>query len=516
MPLQKPPPRNYQHAKAEPTLDRGQLQQRRRTLQTISELSVTDVDQDDFNTFVKIKPNGGVTHSKLGSSAPGLSKRQSLPRYCSSPACLQARQYAYQQPSLRPSNSQHLRTSHQRHDSGQPNMLGPSCNTAYNAPRTQFINTTAFSGQQKSFESPYQCGQAPAFPQLNFARSSSGSEAHPTYETGQLQFLRNSRSFSGVQSPVRRQSTSGGFARPNEQQHDWETEISERASTDSSSYRASYDSAIRRSRSGSSSDTSCSSWPTPPPLPVLTPPHLQRYHTMSGYMQYNQPLLRHKPSADASSIASTRTSSLPAIHVEHIGASSLDMKDMYLAQQKHQIDIQKARLQSLAALTAAQDGTQTRRNDRRSLPSQLHRYSSNQSRPRSDSYLKPVSRYNTYNRSHRQTQTKTDHSSPNERNSDAQDSRASFEARPVPKRESLTRWKSEREEAKAEFEGLHRAKVRERVQRANEMELEKEKELVELGKRTITVPEDEEEGEDEEERKKGCFGGFWAMMRRNA
>ena len=75
--------------------------------------------------------------------------------------------------------------------------------------------------------------------------------------------------------------------------------------------------------------------------------------------------------------------------------------------------------------------------------------------------------------------------------------------RAIPDRESLTKWKSEREEAKAEFDGMQRARVKERVRRANEMEREKEKELQKLGKGAEKVLE---EGLEKEER--GCFGGL--------
>ncbi|KAJ4368877.1 hypothetical protein N0V83_005959 [Neocucurbitaria cava] len=82
-----------------------------------------------------------------------------------------------------------------------------------------------------------------------------------------------------------------------------------------------------------------------------------------------------------------------------------------------------------------------------------------------------------------------------------------FEKRIVPKRESLTQWKAEREEAKAEFDGMRRAGTKERVRRANELEQEKEKELLMLGKGTVVV-----EKEKEKERRVGCLSGLFAMF----
>tara|TARA_R110002003_G_scaffold9_17_gene527 strand:+ start:8902 stop:9234 length:333 start_codon:yes stop_codon:yes gene_type:complete len=89
--------------------------------------------------------------------------------------------------------------------------------------------------------------------------------------------------------------------------------------------------------------------------------------------------------------------------------------------------------------------------------------------------------------------------------------------RSLPSRESLTKWKSEREEAKAEFDGMQRAKMKERVRRANEMELEKERELQALGKgaekgaRVLGVGLVEKGGSGKE-RGRGCFGGVFGRV----
>lgn len=75
-----------------------------------------------------------------------------------------------------------------------------------------------------------------------------------------------------------------------------------------------------------------------------------------------------------------------------------------------------------------------------------------------------------------------------------------FEKRAMPSRESLTRWNSEREAAKAGVEDKRKAQVEERVKRANELEMQKEKELM-LAK--------EANEEDEEVEKKGCLRGLF-------
>ena len=79
--------------------------------------------------------------------------------------------------------------------------------------------------------------------------------------------------------------------------------------------------------------------------------------------------------------------------------------------------------------------------------------------------------------------------------------RVSFETRTVPKRESLTQWKKEREEAKTNLHLKNKARMQERVRRANELEQEKEKELMSMGKRPAKA----------ESRR--CFGGLFAVLR---
>ncbi|KAJ4340629.1 hypothetical protein N0V87_002290 [Didymella glomerata] len=79
--------------------------------------------------------------------------------------------------------------------------------------------------------------------------------------------------------------------------------------------------------------------------------------------------------------------------------------------------------------------------------------------------------------------------------------KVSRETRTVPKRESLTQWKKEREEARASMHMDHKARMQERVRRANELEQEREKELVEMGKRPAKT------------ESRNCFGGLFAVLR---
>ncbi|KAF1916988.1 hypothetical protein BDU57DRAFT_450510 [Ampelomyces quisqualis] len=95
-------------------------------------------------------------------------------------------------------------------------------------------------------------------------------------------------------------------------------------------------------------------------------------------------------------------------------------------------------------------------------------------------------------------------------------------ARALPTREALTKWQSEREEAKADIGVLQRARMKERVRRANEMEREKEKELqavglgAEKGARVLGVGLEVEKITSKRKRERGgCFAGFFGgRMRR--
>jgi len=75
--------------------------------------------------------------------------------------------------------------------------------------------------------------------------------------------------------------------------------------------------------------------------------------------------------------------------------------------------------------------------------------------------------------------------------------------RAIPTRESLSQWSSEREEAKMGLSDMHRADMKERVRRANELELEKEQELVHLEKKASDVAQ---------RRARGCFGAILRLF----
>ena len=76
--------------------------------------------------------------------------------------------------------------------------------------------------------------------------------------------------------------------------------------------------------------------------------------------------------------------------------------------------------------------------------------------------------------------------------------------RATTKHGSLSQWNSGREEAKVGLGDMHRADMKERVRRANELELEKEQELVQVEKRSSGVAQ---------RRARGCFGAVLRLFK---
>ncbi|KAK1913370.1 hypothetical protein P3342_005306 [Pyrenophora teres f. teres] len=278
----------------------------------------------------------------------------------------------------------------------------------------------------------------------------------------------------------------------------FDTGAPEKESTDSSSYQSTRDSAVRRSRSGSSSDASCAS----PALPIASPAPKPRHHSMPTRYMHKE--LTAAPSYIFPSRpgTGTRTSSLPTLHVGHVESHGQNKRHSTSSQHHQHSDMQRARLESLAALTAERPLSFTHRHNK--FPhamSSTHRPSVS-SRPRPHSYHKsPPQPLSTPPPTQSRYYPKS--TSPN-----------TLEKRAVPRRETLTQWKAERDEAKMEFYGIRRASMKERVRRANELEHEREEELVKMGKGTGEKGDcDEDEDDDDGEGGAGCFGGILGMFR---
>ena len=481
MPLQKPHPQGTLSADQHSS-KRRQLEGRRRTLHTISELCVTDGATPDFSSFLATKEKQQRNQTDTASAKRNtqhLNKRRSLPQYCSSPQCLQAQTSVNEPPrhTLASHRSRPLQDSHisamRTHEEGW--------NARRERARIQREQAVEVSYRRQALNEP-QDGSYPTLPRKAVSRSSlrSYSSHH--------QLLANSRSMSGFSSSsssngtLDRRSSIGTLAGHSDSRG-FDPDASGKASTDSISYQSVHDGTVRRSRSGSSSNM-----PSPPqiapPMPIASHPPMQRYYSMPAPHLTDNVFMRQSVNmANTRSNSNARTLSLPTIRTERVGPTAQNHRHR-ISQQQHQSDVQRARLESLAALTALHPSPSPPHPRRTSGSSQQ----SQPARPRPYSHLKPPPQYSALPPLH-PVNTPT-----------AQPGTPPVEKREVPKRESLTQWKAEREQ-QAQSGGTRRAHMKERVRRANEAEVEREQELMKLGKGT----------ERKREKETGCFGGVLAL-----
>lgn len=509
MPLQKLHP---QGSSSNPphSSKRRQMQERRRTLQTISELSVTEGSSPDFSSFLADKHL--EDSQSIDKKTPNFSKRQSLPQYCASPVCIQAQAVAKTSPA---------HTSTRRDSVGNriANTMGRDRYEAgWNARRERARSHREQAvcdamNTQESLEYKYQSGQYIAFPKSAPMLLSRPSQSDLRSFADQQQLLRNSRSMGVISRSHSRQSSSNSI------HYDHDSGSSGRTSTDSGSYNPLYGNAVRRSRSGSSSERSFSSQGAPP-MPTTSPLQFQQYRPDSAPRgQYLPTANRPAATKPVGPRPDYRSSSLPTIHIDrpvpapYIGQHTTSGTSPPLAQPKHLASIQRARLESLAALTASppinvpshlRNSAPNAHPQRSSLP--LNRPNQHSHRPRSHSHAnlkvpphnQPLKHINSiiYDQNPDKTGLNPDS--------------ATLQQRSVPKRESLTQWKAEREEVRANRVRQQHARTEERVRRANELEEEKKRELAEIGKGSLEVSEKEKVKWKSEG---GCFGGLFTVLR---
>jgi hypothetical protein len=499
MPLQKSAPQGPTTVDPQMTKHK-QMQERRRTLQTISELSVTDTTPSDFRTFfaneqIRLASTAGSPENMRKPS--NLNKRQSLPQYCVRPECIQTRSSPPPVPAI------HIAAA-QRASSGngsQPSS-SPRHEAGWNArrERARLQAEQALSGvpvrREPSNTSLQNTNTATIVSSLPRAKT---SQPYLRSNHSQQHLLHNSRSSTGTSS------VSGQSARHKEA---WDVESSGRASTDSSSFHSSRDSTMRRSRSSSSSQSF-----TPqgvPPLPAGCAQPTQTYysaltsHYHNGYpFQLPGPMYAKAPSE-------MRSSSLPFMRVEHAGTPLLGGQFVAApGANKHNYGHgHKQRPKSLSARsTSSHRQTTHRTTSRASLPSQRSRHSTQNVASDTSS---------SQRRSHSQSRSSLKAPKPAHLSSKRSDTTSvtfdqSHRQRALPDRESLTKWKAEREGARAEFG----EKMKERVRRANEMEQEKEKELQAVGKgaekgaRVLGIGLEKERVRG---KARGCLGGWFGRV----
>ncbi|KAL5118207.1 hypothetical protein ACEQ8H_003879 [Pleosporales sp. CAS-2024a] len=500
MPLQKlvqgRPPTDSQMTK------RRQLQERRRTLQTISELTTAD-----YVANPRAFPGHDQKVLACDFGVPTMarqtlldSKRQSHPQYYARPERVDARS---------PLASAQMAAMRVPLAGGDP-VLRSQPEAGWNArrERTRMQAELALSGtkilRQEWSNSNLQSESSSD--QTNTSLQSRSQTGKPSLDSyySPLPFQPISRSLTSPPSQSQLLSGGGPISRHSEcREHD--IDLSEQASMDSSSFRSSRDSTMRRSRSSSSSQSFTMAGA--PPLPTGCAPMMLPYYTTpmtnypNGYpLQLPGPMYSPQPSE-------MRTWSLPYMREDHPSAPLLhhasSMSSASSAARRYNNSLHacpKTRPKSLAARAASseQQRQRTRHAPRSSTTPQPARYNAHR---RSRTSL--ASRASSAPHGQYASSLKSGPSSHLPRRTDmvtfSQDAA-------VPKRESLTKWKSEREEAKAEFDFMQRAKMKERVRRANEMEQEKEKELQALG---LGV---EKGVSSVAKRPGGCFGAFWSRL----
>jgi hypothetical protein len=514
MPLQKmpqgPPSSESQMTK------RRQLQERRRTLQTISELSAADGHTADFRL------SGGARQRISGShqgpplsvrKTPNTSKRRSLPQYCARPECIENRILPAVS-TIHIMTPQRLPLDHEGHAS-----LASQPTAGWNArrERARMQAEQALSGaelRQKSSVSSLQSTNYADRPTASPQPRNKPSQPYLKAYYSQQHLLHNGRSMSSTSSRSDLQSSQGRSPKhPNI--HDPEADSSELTSTDSSSYRSSRDSTMRRSRSSSSSQSSIIQGV--PPLPTGCAQPTRSYYTAvtshyhKGYpYQLPGPMYAQAPSE-------TRTLSLPYMYNDRANTPLLGYMPSpspvppNTLLSNHYNSVEKQRSKSLSSKSApSYQHIREGRTTRPPAPTQPPRQPADKPTIpslRASSATKSTS--SPPNR-HRTSSLKSPSSSYLPKRTETVKFDQASTQRATPDRESLTKWKSEREEAKAEFDFTQRAKMKERVRRANEMEQEKEKELqalglgAEKGARVLGI------GLKSEER--GCFGGVFGRI----
>lgn len=511
MPLQKvsqgPPSSESQMTK------RRQLQERRRTLQTISELSTTEGHTPDFRTSFGFRQRAleGRQGPPLSvRKTPNTSKRRSLPQYCARPECIEDR-------TPPPASTIHIMTAQRLPiDNGAHSSPSPQPMVGWNArrERARVQAEQALSGanlREKSSISSLQSGSYLDKSTTSSLPRNKSSQPYLKSYYSQQHLLHNSRSMTSTPSQSDHRSVVGRSAKDSSPR-DPDADFSERTSTDSSSFRSSRDSTMRMSRSSSSSQSS--TMQGVPPLPSGCAQPTRSYyaavtsHYHNGYpFQLPGPMYAQAPSE-------MRTSSLPYMHYDrastpllgYVPSPSPVIPNNML--NNHYNAPQKQRAKSLSAYTAPRhqhkrEGHVSRQPTVPQPPCYLINKSTTPSLPSRPTTTSTPNRY-------RSSSLKSPSSSHLSKRTETVTFDQTSTQRAVPDRESLTKWKNEREEAKAKFDFTQRAKMKERVRRANEMEQEKEKELqalglgAEKGARVLGM------GLKSEER--GCFGGVFGRL----
>jgi hypothetical protein len=504
MPLQKlphqgPPAADLQSAK------RRQLQERRRTLQTISELSATEVPLPERRAPRADRqiPHEGASPSTQKTS--NVNKRRSLPQYYTRP------EFVEMQTSLLPPTPHAIIMQRVLSGTGSQTRESPRLEAGWNARRdhARMQAEQALSGhssRRKTSQPNLQMGITSTRQPASTSLQMKTSQPHLRSYNSQQYLLRNSRSM--ISTPYQsEQCSSLGRSSRYTGPYDNEVESTERHSTDSSSYLSSHDSTVRRSRSSSSSQSFTAQGV--PPLPTGCAQPTRTYYTGAVSHYHNGYPFQIPGPMYAPAPPEMRTSSLPYMRVNQFNqpflsqapGTSLTIPTTHPV--KYSNSTQRPRPKSVSSRsTSGRSQTRNKHISPPSLPPQSPRYSTPQltttSHPSLSSHpITPSNRHWA-------------------RSPQASYNQITSQQRTVPDRSALTKWKTGREEAKDEFDGIQRARVKERVRRANEMEQEKEKELQALGMGMGTKKDARVLWSGSDSKRKGirgCFGGVFGRIR---
>jgi hypothetical protein len=506
MPLQKLPHQGPPAADPQ-TTKRRQLQERRRTLQTISELSTTEVPLPELRTCIADRQIPLVDRVGAFSSTrnpSNVNKRRSLPQYCTNSDYMETQ-------NLLASSSPHVMTT-QRMPAGPglQTRRSPRLEAGWNArrdhARMQAEQALAgHSSRRKASQSNFQTDLTSTRQSTSAPLHMKTSQPHLRSCYSQQYLLRNSRSMTSTPFQIEQYNSLG---QPSNHigPYDNEAESTERHSTDSSSYLSSHDSTVRRSRSSSSSQSF--TLQGVPPLPTGCAQPTRTYYTAITSPYHNGYPFQLPGPMYGSAAPEMRTSSLPYMRVNHFNkhflnqapGTSLVIPTTHLVNNHNAA--QRPRPKSVSSRSASgRSQVGNKHASHPSVPSQLPLYSTSLSTTITHLSLSshPITPSNRQASSSVQVPR----------------AKATSLQRSVPDRSALTKWKTGREEARDEFDGLQRARVKERVRRANEMEQEKEKELQALGmgmgtKKSARVLWS---GSDTERKGvRGCFGGVFGRI----
>ena len=498
MPLQKPHPRG-QSLKVQPQTKLQQLQERRRTLHSISELDATDLPTPEFRAFaaaVQKPPRDRECALEAGRDSGTTIKQPSRYRRLSSAECSQAEATV-------PASLSHSTISHQERYAQSLHGRGMNVEEeGWNARRDHsgFHHRGAVTSRERRRQSLQHMPQDGSYPRVERNSVRSASQSNLRSYSSYPQLLANGYSTSGFSSSLSssdtldRRSSVGTISN-----HSYPWSHSPEASAVYTS-AGSFDRAAQETWSDSFDRPFMAD--ALPPSPLALPSKL-RYRQMpaSNYENRRRP---HSAGPSMQLELTAHTTSLPTMRVAPVDLSQQDWRHSpsHSAQQHHRGEMRRAHSESLAALTAAQPEScgQRRTSCSRFSPSpsegppsqQTHRSSLHrQAQP--SMYCGPPPQYVS-------PPTLARH--PNMAMAPYRSSSGVAE-RAILTRERLSQWNSEREEAKMGLGDMRRADMKKRVRRANELELKKQQELLHLEKKVNSVAQ---------EKERGCFDAMLTIL----